>query len=259
MQLDKSVTFDRAAEYYDDTRGFPPGVEHEVAAFIARSTGLTGTERALEIGIGTGRIALPLAQYTATYFGVDLAAPMLAKLRSKDTEHRVKVTEGDVMRLPFAAGVFDVAVAVHILHLVPNPGQAVDELARVLKPGGRVIQSRDERDEAALNPLREAWNSVMRARGAVDERYKAAMSIFATHGWGESGEQMISFKRTVTAEEYADRYRKRIFSHSWLVPDDAWREGIAAVESVLKAQYPDPHAPIEVNHTIYVRMWHRPA
>lgn len=76
----QAVNFDRAAAFYDETRGFPIGVERQVAQLITKTAGLTPESRVLEIGIGTGRIARPLAQYVRGIVGVDLSRAMLQRL-----------------------------------------------------------------------------------------------------------------------------------------------------------------------------------
>lgn len=257
-KLEQSVAFDRAADYYDETRGYPPGVDVQIAAFIAQQATLKGTERALEIGVGTGRIAVPLAPHLGAYYGVDLAIPMMQKLRQKDTHRRVRVAQADVQHLPFAQNSFDLAVAVHILHLVPDPEQAVHELGRVLKPGGYVLHCGDDRDESALNPLREAWDKVILRYGQHQKRWKTALEIFSAMGWENGGDFTMHYTRPSTADEFTDRYRKRVFSHSWLVTDDVWSEGTAAVEAALAAHFPDPHATIDIPVTFHVHIWRRP-
>ena len=133
--VDESVVFDRAAGYYDDTRGFPPGEDRNVAAFMAQAAGLMGDERVLEIGVGTGRIAIPLSAHSGRYTGLDLSALMMQRLREKESsDGRVHLTQGDALRLPLAPESFDVAVIVHVLHLVPDRAQVIAELARVLRP-----------------------------------------------------------------------------------------------------------------------------
>ena len=101
----QSVSFDRAAEYYDETRGFPPGQEQPVAALMAQAGGLNSTSRVLEIGIGTGRIALPLALHVGEVVGVDLSRPMLNRLRAKQTTEPVEVTVGDADSIALPGGI----------------------------------------------------------------------------------------------------------------------------------------------------------
>src|SRR5512140_1168714 len=96
-----SIVFDRAADYYDETRGFPPGIEGHVANLIKTAGNLTPSSRVIEIGIGTGRIALPLSAHARAIYGVDLARPMLHRLLSKRQSQPVSVAEGDITRLPF--------------------------------------------------------------------------------------------------------------------------------------------------------------
>jgi ubiquinone/menaquinone biosynthesis C-methylase UbiE len=60
------VNYDRAVGFYDETRGFPPGEEDPIAALIAEVGQLTPVSRVLEIGIGTGRMALPITKYVGS-------------------------------------------------------------------------------------------------------------------------------------------------------------------------------------------------
>ena len=76
-------SFDRVAAVYDRTRGLPPEVETAIGAGIARLTAATTATRFLEVGVGTGRIALPLVRQGYRYSGVDLSMPMLRAARPK--------------------------------------------------------------------------------------------------------------------------------------------------------------------------------
>ncbi|HET9290743.1 MAG TPA: methyltransferase domain-containing protein, partial [Actinomycetes bacterium] len=76
-----SVAFDRAAGFYDESRGLDPAVEEVVADRVEEAVGPEG--RLLEIGVGTGRIALPLHRRGRQVIGLDLSVPMLARYRAK--------------------------------------------------------------------------------------------------------------------------------------------------------------------------------
>src|SRR5579862_5408899 len=121
-----SISFDRAASYYDATRGFPPEAVELVASAIVAASDAGPRARWFEPGVGTGRIALPLIKRGCHYTGVDLSPRMLEVLRAKldatlpDWPTRVTLIEGDITALPLPDATFDVAVAVHVFHLVSS-------------------------------------------------------------------------------------------------------------------------------------------
>ena len=102
-----SIAFDRAADYYDETRGYPEGIARRVAGEIAIAGELSGDEQLLEIGVGTGRMALPLSRHVGRIVGVDLATPMLQRLIDKRSDERLEVLRADITRLPFPDDCFD--------------------------------------------------------------------------------------------------------------------------------------------------------
>jgi ubiquinone/menaquinone biosynthesis C-methylase UbiE len=96
----------------------------------------------LEIGIGTGRIALPLAREGVPIVGIDISHEMLRRLIDNAGRAAPPVVIADATRLPFGADKFTSVIAAHVLHLIPNWIIAVEELLRVLQPGGVLIASR---------------------------------------------------------------------------------------------------------------------
>jgi ubiquinone/menaquinone biosynthesis C-methylase UbiE len=101
----------------------------------ARATG-----RVLEVAIGTGR-NLPFYPPEATITGIELSPAMLAFARQRAAElgREVDLREGDAERLPFADDSFDTVVCTLALCSIPDDGRAVGEMARVLRPGGRLL------------------------------------------------------------------------------------------------------------------------
>jgi SAM-dependent methyltransferase len=85
---------ERVAASYDDDAAdmYDPAVLEPAIDFLA---GLAGDGRALELGVGTGRIALPLAERGVEVHGIDLSQAMLAKLRAKPGADRIGLTLGD--------------------------------------------------------------------------------------------------------------------------------------------------------------------
>jgi SAM-dependent methyltransferase len=142
-RLPNSINFDRAAEYYDSTRSLPPQIADKLTELLL--TELAGKGRCLEIGIGTGRIALPLAQGGVDIAGVDISSAMLARLQEKAEALGVVVPAqvADATALPFEDGSFDAGIACHVFHLIRDWPAAVRELARVVGPGGMVLVEAD--------------------------------------------------------------------------------------------------------------------
>src|SRR5438067_7974935 len=114
-----SVAFHDAAKYYDRTRALPPDAMREL---IARYTSLlAGRGRILEPGVGTGRMALPMAAEGIDIIGFDLAPAMLAQLvENAGGQSPVSIAVADATRLPLATGSVGGAYTAHVLHLVPN-------------------------------------------------------------------------------------------------------------------------------------------
>src|SRR5215471_11795234 len=130
--------YDRWAPIYDLVFG---GVFSKGRQAAIQATNKLGG-RVLEVGIGTG-ISLPLYAPNVRIFGTDISEEMLKKARKRTTDQRLKNVEGlavmDAEKLEFADNSFDVVMAQYVVTAVPNPEVALDEFARVLRPGGELI------------------------------------------------------------------------------------------------------------------------
>ena len=251
-----SVAFDRAAEYYDNTRGFPPGVETDVAALMAQVGNLTLSSRVLEVGVGTGRLALPLSAHVRGYYGVDLARPMMDRLRAKQTNEPVYLVQGDITKLPFADASFDVAIAVHIFHLIPAWRDALREVARVLRPGAPLLHGGNGR--MIVDGLQEVWNQASNesreADGAIPHNQRE--TFLAANGWREVGAvQTHRFITYRSPEQFIDSIRKRHFSSMWRMDEATLARGLAAVEAYVAEHYPDPTKPEALESSFNVQAY----
>jgi SAM-dependent methyltransferase len=111
----------------------------ELAARIGRVLGpFRGDERALDSGCGAGAFAFALASHVGEVIGVDLSAELVAA-GQKRAPANVSLVEGDAEALPFAYGAFDLAGCLRVLHHAHRPELVVSELARVTRPGGRIL------------------------------------------------------------------------------------------------------------------------
>ena len=95
-------------------------------------------ERILEIGFGGGALLAALVAAGARPTGADVSPAMTSRARRRFSG-RAEIVDASVAALPFAAGTFDKAVSVNSLYFWENLRAAFGEIARVLRPGGRVV------------------------------------------------------------------------------------------------------------------------
>jgi phosphatidylethanolamine/phosphatidyl-N-methylethanolamine N-methyltransferase len=99
-------------------------------------------KRVLEVGVGTG-LALPHYGRSKRITGIDLSTEMLDRARSRVRELRLgnveSLIEVDAESTGFDSGSFDIAVAMFVASVVPNPRRLLEEMRRVVRPGGNIL------------------------------------------------------------------------------------------------------------------------
>jgi ubiquinone/menaquinone biosynthesis C-methylase UbiE len=154
--------WDRRAAHFDADFGHSIATPAERAAWDRILTLIVPEGRvldALDVGCGTGFLALELAARGHRVTGVDLAPAMLDLARNKAAAQGLAVhfQEADAENLPFPAGSFDLVVSRHVLWTLPRPEAAIDDWMRALRPGGRlaIVDGAQYDDDAACTPQRE--------------------------------------------------------------------------------------------------------
>lgn len=123
--------FDRIAPVYDETRGSLSPVALEALRSTLTQAAATTV---LEVGVGTGRVSIPLQHLGWVVTGADLSSGMLRRARGKGLQRLVRA---NAEHLPFADGTFDCAILAHVLHVFDDPSAALRETARVTR--GRIL------------------------------------------------------------------------------------------------------------------------
>ena len=138
VSMTKFNYYDEIAPIYDQTRWMTTAVAKEVATVILDLVKATPTTSFLEPGVGTGLNVLPLVQRGYSVTGIDISSQMLDQFRQKLTGNPANLTllQADSSRLPLADQSFDVVLTVHMVHTVADWRVFLDEIDRVLKPGG---------------------------------------------------------------------------------------------------------------------------
>ena len=129
--------WNRAAASYDDKIA---GAERGLLRGSREWIGERAVGRVLEVAIGTGR-SLPFYSDAVELVGVDLSPEMIAiaRRRAGQLGREVDLREGDAENLAFDDGRFDTVVSELALCSIPRPREAIAEMVRVLKPGGRLL------------------------------------------------------------------------------------------------------------------------
>lgn len=140
--------FDRVAPRWDELReGFFGDVVREE---VLRRLGEAARGTVVDVGCGSGFLAAGLAPLAAEVHCVDASAAMLAAARQKLSSFaNVRYYRADGASLPLAARTVEAAVANMYLHHCPDPRLALREMARVLKPGGKLVLADMEKHEEA--------------------------------------------------------------------------------------------------------------
>ena len=103
---------------------------------------IAGTKKLLEAATGTGIFSLKLSNIVPEITAIDLSPEMLeiAKIKAKEqSTSNIDFREGDICNLQFPDNSYDAVIASNVLHLLFEPGTAMQEIKRVVKPGGTVI------------------------------------------------------------------------------------------------------------------------
>ena len=113
------------------------------AARLVSFAGVTPAQKVLDVGCGTGVVAVTAARLGAKVTGLDLTPELLERARYNSETAKVEADwhEGDVEKLPFEDGKFDVVLSQFGHIFAPRPALAISEMLRVLKPGGTIAFS----------------------------------------------------------------------------------------------------------------------
>lgn len=191
--------YQRISKFYDLMEFLP---ERKFIPWRERLWSLVEGPRVLEVGVGTGK-NMPFYPLEGCVTGIDLAPGMLdcARKKAVSLDLDVDLRLGDAQSLEFEDDSFDAAVATFVFCSVPDPILGMQEMARVVKPGGLIFMMDHVRSEQpllgtlmdALNPLVVRLIGANINRRTVENAHKAGLHIESVDNLG----MMDIYKLTV--------------------------------------------------------------
>jgi SAM-dependent methyltransferase len=222
-----SIAFDRAADYYDRTRALPDEIQAAVIEVLRGE--LAGRGRVLELGVGTGRMALPLHARGVDLIGMDLSEPMMRKLvENAAGALPFSLARADGRALPLRDVAVGAAFLCHVLHLIPQWTDVIAELVRVVAPGGLILVDLGGGPTAIGREVTAAFNrfaALDRPRpGCTDPG--ALDRAFADLGATVRLAAPVTFEPSFTIAGLLHRFEGNLFSSTWSLSEDARADAV---------------------------------
>ncbi len=245
VSMTKFNYYDEIAPIYDQTRWMTAAVAEDVAAVILDLVKATPTTSFLEPGVGTGLNVLPLVQQGYPVTGIDISSQMLDQFRQKLAGDPANLTLicADSSRLPLADRSFDVVLTVHMVHTVADWKIFLDEVDRVLKPGGFYLNA-----QWITPPARKKFEEHFRAIASKYEPPKSArkntgMEQIDVEAYcrekGYRSTYLVAKKWTVTdrVEDLISCFKSKPYGLCWRMPDDTFNLVMDELEEFCHTHY----------------------
>lgn len=253
--MSDNFAFDqRVVDLYNQQRQHPADVSRQIGERIVAQIG--GDKRVLEIGIGTGRIAGPVAEAGASVTGFDISDQMLEKIAP---DHPFHLLQADMNTMPFKSGSFDAVMATHVLHLTKTVEQALGEAARTLRPDGVFIRGDDWTDpKSVVGQLRDSIRSQVIALAphfkppSADKSYE---DILREHGATETTEHIAAeWTLHISPAERLETIAARIDPESWVLPLPLFEQVMVGLREHVAATWPDPDERLPVTRRFLLKV-----
>ncbi len=231
-----SPDFGALAEDYDRLRPVDENWR-ELVDLLVEEGDLRGRS-VLDVGCGTGLLALALVERGAKVWGVDTSERMLAQARAA-VGGRVGLKLGRAEALPFKGGWFERVVLRLVVHLVDRE-QAFPEIARVLAPGGRALVATYTPNHFEWFWLTSVFPEVRELDRARFPTPEALVQELRSAGFGSARVRTLRQRARVSREEALERIRGRYISTLRLLDEETFAAGLARAERELPETIESP-------------------
>jgi len=258
-----TLNFVRIAYAYDRTRYHPPEVSGKIATAIVSPVEESFKEPVfLELGVGTGRVGVPIVARGYRFVGVDISPSMLEVMRYKiaGVGRKVKLIEADARELPFERGSFHAVIGVHLWHLLDDWQRALLEAFRVLVPGGYLFEGWDA--TAAENEdcrIQEKWREILAEmgfelkRGRHTQRLADVKRAMEQLGLQPQEEVVAEWVEERTPRQSMEILEERLYSFTWDIPEELFRRSLDRLWDWVRDVYENLDQPYPIPWQFVIR------
>jgi ubiquinone/menaquinone biosynthesis C-methylase UbiE len=217
------------AGYYDRFRSASPAAHGFWLGHLIRLGQMSSSSRVLDLGCGTGRLAIPLSRHLgAAVWAFDRSEAMLGQAIGKEGSQRVAWAAGDAQAVPCPADTFDCVFLAMVVHHVENRPLALASVYRALRPGGRLViwtASHRQIRRFFLGPFFPSLIPIDLDRfppiGSLMSEARAA-------GFVHVSRQSVVKRERANAQDLLERVRNRYISTLSLIPEREFAAGVEA-------------------------------
>jgi SAM-dependent methyltransferase len=267
MNQTDSLSFDGLVDLYDETRCCDADCFESALDYITDHYPVRSFPFLLEPGVGTGRIALPLAARGYRVTGVDISRGMLdilgRRIRNDSSNPPITFLQADIAGLVFPEDTFDLAVVVHLFYFLRNWKKAAEEILRVVRRGGRVLlmHTGTGMEIPALNDryaeLCGAMGHWIRPVGVKSTKEVADyyQSLGCPVEWVRGRWEWAA---KIPLNKAMDYIRRQAYSFTVFTPMDIHRKAVQALEEEVRAGHHALSDLVEIPNRIYFAVIRKP-
>jgi ubiquinone/menaquinone biosynthesis C-methylase UbiE len=216
---------------YDESRKLPVETIQLWLEAIGRRLAKDSIKIIVDLGCGTGRFSLPLAEYfSAQLIGIDPSTKMLGTARESISSASIEFVQGAAEEIPLPDGYADLLFLSMVFHHIQNKERAFREFARVLKPDGFLCMRTSTKE--ALNSY--IWMRYFpRAQQIELERIPSRnhiLEILQIHEFKLCAHDILYQYYAKNLSEYFDKLSLRGISSLQMIPDDEFKQGLRNFE-----------------------------
>jgi len=221
-------------------------------ARLAQKGGLGPGKRLLDLGCGTGRWTIPLAERTGcAAFGLDASREMLARAREKDRGARVLWLLGDAHAPPLRPGSFDCALMSLMLHHLADPPRAFRAAHSLLRGDGVLLVRQGTLEQILDDPAHRFFTEAVEADRRRTPRRAEVEASLAAAGFTRVEVEEIRLRTHNRPEEWLVEAESRVCSVFRLVGPEAHARGLARLRDHVR-EHPDDPWLLEESMTLFV-------